>query len=235
MELSDQARNLFIKAAKTLKRSGEPGELILFTLLEALFDAPQVACKMYLKTSENTAVHGSDSIHAKYDSEAVDLKLIWGESKLYQQLSAALNEICASISTFNCRNQGRSLRERDIDILKDHANISDPEIQVAFLDFFDPYTPQVSKRKEVFCCLSGFDFSIYNNLAQIAEDEVETFFKNKYMRRISEACLLFKEKIMESGIDHLDFIFILLPFRSVAEFRKLFYNKLGWYPNDKIA
>ena len=231
MELSDQARNLFIKAAKTLKRSGEPGELILFSILEAFFDAPQVACKMYLKTSENMPVHGSDSIHIKYEPGAGELLLMWGESKLYQQLSASIREICKSISSFTTLNQGRSHRERDIDIIKDHANIDDHSVLKAFLDYFDPYTPQVNKRKEIYCCMSGFDYSLYNSLEPINDNEVESFFKQNYIHCISDACLRFKQEILRSGIDHLSFIFILLPFRSVAEFRKLFYLKLGLKPN----
>lgn len=232
LELADQARDLFIKARKTLKRSGEPGELILFTLLEAFFDAPQIACKMYLKTSENLPVHGSDSIHVKYDVGTRELSLLWGESKLYQSLASSLNDICSSIAKFNCIKDGRSPRERDIDIIKDHANIEDPDVLSAFLEYFDPYTSQVNKRNETYCCLSGFDFNVYKELSDKKSSEVENFFTEKYMRCVSKACVQFKDKIIESGIDHLDFIFILLPFKSVAEFRKLFFAKLGYSPDE---
>ncbi len=232
LELADKARNLFIKASKTLKRSGEPGELILFTLLEAFFDAPQIACKMYLKTSENMPVHGSDSIHIKYDVVTRELSLLWGESKLYQSLASSLNEICGSIAQFNSIKDGRSPRERDIDIIKDHTNIEDPNALSAFLDYFDPYTPQINKRTEIFCCLSGFDFNVYKNFSDKKSSEIETFFKEKYMACVSKACVQFKDKIIESGIGHLEFIFILLPFKSVAEFRRLFFAKLGYSPDE---
>jgi hypothetical protein len=227
MELSDQARNLFIKAANCLGRSGEPGELILFALLEAFFDAPQIACKMYLKTSENMPVHGTDSIHLKYDSDTGELILIWGESKLGQKFSATIDNICSSISSFNCKNQGRSPRDRDIDIIKDHANIDDPAVLRAFLDYFDPYTSKINKRRELYCCLSAFDYPLYHKLVRLEDDKIEEFFKINYIKHISKACLKFKDGILSHGIDHLSFIFILLPFKSVAELRNLFFQKLG--------
>lgn len=227
LELQDQAKNLFIKAAKTLRRSGEPGELILFTILEAFLDAPQVACKMYLKTSENMPVHGSDGIHMKYDRNTGDLILMWGESKLYGHISQALDQICESVAKFNCVEKGRSPRERDIDIIRDHVNIADPDTRTAFLAYFDPYSAESNKRREVFCCLSGFDFNFYKELTSLRVDEVENRFKEKYELIILNACKSFRDKIVKNDLMHLDFIFILLPFKSVAEFRKLFFGKLG--------
>ncbi len=59
--LSDEARSLFTK----LSKSGEGGELILYTLLEVVLRIPQILCKMPLKTSSQMHVHGSDGIHGK--------------------------------------------------------------------------------------------------------------------------------------------------------------------------
>ncbi len=234
VELSDKARHLFIKATQSLKRSGEPGELILFTFLEAFFDAPQLACKMYLKTSENMPVHGSDSVHIKYQPHSGNLILFWGESKLYQDFSSSLDQICASLANFTQKKDGRSPRDRDIDIIKDHADVEDPETLSALLDYFDPYSSQVNQRREVYCCLSGFDYSLYKELAKIQPDDVEAYFRANYTSYILKACQDFREKIIENGIDHLIFNFILLPFRSVVEFRNLFYAKLGFKPSDSL-
>ena len=227
VELLDQAKNLFVKALNS-DRSGEPGELILFSFIEAFLNAPQIACKMYLKTSEKMNVHGSDSIHAMYNSGNGELNLIWGESKLYKSISASIEEICESISSFYYKKDERTPRERDIDIIKDHPNIDDPEMKDAFLKYFDPYTSEVNKRVESFCCLSGFDCNIYNKLEKISDDKIEEYFKKQYMGLIIDACILFKEKIIKHNIDKLNYIFMLLPFKSVVEFRKLFFKKLGY-------
>lgn len=227
LELTDQAKNLFIKAKKTLKRGGEPGELILFAVLEHYLKAPQIASKMFLKTSESMPVHGTDGIHIKYDPESARLFLFWGESKLYQKLSTSLDEICSSIGDFVNYQQGRTARDRDIDILKDHISIEDEQTKAALLEYFDPYSAKSNELREVYSCFSGFDYSLYENLNEISEDEVEEYFKSKYSERIVSAHDLFIEKVLATGMSELAFQFILLPFRSVEEFRALFFAKLG--------
>ena len=227
LELTDQAKNLFIRAKKTLKRGGEPGELILFSALEYYLGAPQIASKMFLKTSESMPVHGTDGIHIKYDQDSNKLCLYWGESKLYQQLSKSLDEICDSLSAFIDRKDGRSPRDRDIDVLKDHTTIEDKAAKEAVLEYFDPYSEMSNDLREIYCCLSGFDYSIYGTLTDKGEGEIEEYFESKYLERIESACTLFSEKIKNSGIENLSFHFILLPFKSVHEFRKLFFAKLG--------
>lgn len=227
MELADQAKNLFIKSLNSIKRSGELGELVLFVLIEAFMNAPQIACKMYLKTNENMPVHGSDSIHAIFDASSCQLELLWGESKIYQSISSSLDEICSSIKSFNDISSARPPRARDIDVLKDHVDIPEPKMREAFLEYFDPYTRESTLVSESFCCFSGFEFSAYKSIMTKASAEVEPTFKTKYSKRIKSALKLFENKLKESGIDHLNFYFFLLPFPSVKDFRVSFFRKLG--------
>ncbi len=226
-ELIDSARNLFIKANKTLKRAGEPGELILFMILECFLKAPQIASKMYLKTSEAMPVHGTDGIHIRYSKSKDKLYLYWGESKLYQQLSTSLDEICDSISGFNKFKDGRTPRQRDIDILKSHPSLNSQEEKDELLDYFDPYTKESNKLEERYCCLSGFDFSFYNNLDGLTDDELEGKFIEAYSERIRTAYNLFSDKVKSANLQNFHFHLVLLPFENVAEFRQLFFKKLG--------
>ena len=75
VRLGDDAKSLFIKAKNQLESGGEPGELILYALLEWVLKAPRLVSKMYLKTNNNMPVHGTDGIHLGYD-EAKDLLTI---------------------------------------------------------------------------------------------------------------------------------------------------------------
>ena len=61
-----------------LERSGEGGELPLYLLLEMLLGLPQLLCKMPLKTSAETHLHGVDGVHGKLLPSG-DLALYWGE------------------------------------------------------------------------------------------------------------------------------------------------------------
>ena len=163
-DLHDQARHLFVRSLKEHgAQLGEPGELIAFIILEAFFNAPQIACKMFLKTSEKMPVHGSDSVHIKFSESDNKLVLIWGEAKLYKTISSAFDEALESISGFLKGNEGdtdRPPHERDIDIIKDMPNVENNEMKQALYNYFDPYSqesncwrvdPSLSRYREGAC------------------------------------------------------------------------------------
>jgi hypothetical protein len=225
-ELTDQAKNLFAKAKKTQAKSGEPGEVILFMLLEAVLHAPQIACKMYLKTSEEMPVHGADSVHLGLGASSETIRLFWGESKLFETVSSAFDKIVESIGTFVASKSGRSPKDRDLDIVRDHMDIDGP-LREALLKYFDPYHKESLQVEEVFACFVGFDYWPGALGKGPGNKNIEEEFRMGYSERVSTACELFVEKIKHSGLKHLRFHVFLLPFPSVKEFRKMFFNNLG--------
>jgi Cap4 SAVED domain len=224
-ELLDQAKELFVKARNSQKTSGEPAEVILFILLEAFLRAPQVVCKMFLKTSENMPVHGSDSVHVGVGEKPGSVCLIWGESKLYKSLAAALDQICSSLTDFRRVNGDRSSRDRDIDIIVDHLDVPD-HLKAPLLDYFDPYRLS-NFREEAYACLVGFDDTKLAKLDELHVSEREEAFKSYYTGRIASACDLFCEKLLKSGLSDLKIYFFLIPLPSVADFRSRFFSHLG--------
>jgi hypothetical protein len=227
IEIDDKARRLFVKAKESQKTTGEAGELILFMLLEAALSAPQIACKMYLKTSQNVPVHGSDSIHIMRGTQESSLCLVWGESKIYKHLSNALDEVCSSITNFLGNDDGTSPRDRDIDIIKDHIDIIDENWKQLLLNYFDPYCEQSNLREESFACFIGFDFSAYTRLNEKPISEREAFFQEEYLKRIETACQLFSEKLKNSGLKNLRVNYFLIPFPNVDDFRNKFLSAIG--------
>lgn len=229
-DLHDQARNLFVKSIKEHgAHLGEPGELIAFVILEAFFHAPQIACKMFLKTSEKMPVHGSDSVHIKLLGND-QLELIWGEAKLYKEMSDAFDKAINSVHEFingKPDDTGRVPRDRDIDIIKDLPDVDNPEMKEALLQYFDPYEKQSNNWKELFFCLVGFDYTLYSKLQGSSDEEIENYFKKKYMDRITSAISLFEKKIKEKKLNDLEFILVLLPFESIDNFRAEFLKLLG--------
>jgi hypothetical protein len=227
-ELVDQARTLFIRAKESRKTAGEIGELILFTLLEAAMGAPQLVCKMALKTSEAMPVHGSDSIHATVGSQPGRLCLLWGESKVYQQFSSALDEACESMRDFLAVKDGRTAQHRDIDVLRDHFSAStDPAVKEALLEYLDPYSPQYNEREDAFACFVGFDYAAFKKVRDKPKAEVREFFRREYHERVMSGCTLFGGKLRDSGLSRHRVHFLLLPFPDVDELRTKFFAKLG--------
>lgn len=227
-QLNDQARNLFIRAKKQAKTTGEPAELILFILMEGVMEAPQIACKMFLKTSTNMPVHGSDGIHVSFDQSSKRLKLYWGESKLYQELSSAIDEIANSIETFISADEDGVPKDRDIEIIKDHISIENPLLKTELLKYFDPYEEQSNQLEENYACFVGFNYSVLERLEQFEQEKIYEQFEEHYLQRVQTACDLFAKKIASSDkLRRLRFLFFLIPFESIAEVRSKFLRKLG--------
>ena len=232
----DKAKALFIKAKEKNSKSGEPGEVVLFTLLEGILGAPKIVSKMYLKTNANMEVYGSDAIHIKYDPENEILNVYWGESKLYQELPKALTSILESVKNFRSYNEKIAgiQRDFDINIIRNHPDIDCPDAQKtreALAAFLDPYNHQYNNIKEIHACLAICDTDLYKQLSGTPE-VIEQTFKSKYLEEIQSACDLFIKKIMSNKLEHLRFHFFLLPVNDTADFRKRFCLKVG-LPYDK--
>ena len=185
-----------------------------------------MCCKMSLKTSEEMPVHGSDAIHIAFDTQTETLTLYWGEAKLYAQLSDALDEVCDSITGFMTEKDGKTPRDRDINILCDHMSMEDGPVKTAILRFFDPYSEESNRLREVYACFVGFDFIFFNRMAGLPKTEVEAEFNKQYLKRVQSACELFERKIRLKKIHSVNFHFFLIPLPCVETLRKLYLQKL---------
>lgn len=225
-ELTEKAKGLFIKARKGSHRSGEGGEIILYILNEWQLQAPQIVSKMYLKTSHNMPVHGTDGIHAKYDPDKKALRIFWGESKAYQTLDGALNAALKSIAEF--REEGGE--DREIEIVSDHLDIEawDDEARTALLDYLDPYSEASNKRIPAYSCLLLHESSY---LSEEDPGKAETKFVKELNISVGNFIDQIRGKVNKWGLENQRFEFFLLPVPSVQEFRDKFQEKIGW-PND---
>ena len=222
----DKARGLFIKARKLQTKAGEPGELILFVLLEWAMKAPQLVSKMYLKTNAQMPVYGSDGIHVGLDTDGVSLRLYLGESKLYDNVPDALTAVFKSITTFV---QDKGMQAREIQVARDHMTLGDEHAMLkdALLRYLDPYEQQQVQRRDVFACFVGFDFMKYKDLQKLSPELVESEFKKLFDARVQEVMELLKGRLGGVGMDVINFEFFLLPFPSVANFRTAFFDATG--------
>lgn len=228
LKLGDEAKNLFINAKKKNNKTGEPGEIVLFTLLEYVLGAPRVLSKMNLKTNRNMEVYGSDGIHLKYDPESNCLYIYWGEAKLYKDLYKSLTRIAASVQSFGEKDLiGKSGRDYDVSLIERHADLGSEEARKALLEYLDPYEEKHKDLKEIFACLSVWDCGVYEEIENEPADKVEEIFKERYKEIIKSACEAFESQIEAKGLNKLQFQFFLIPIKSVYQFRKLFCDKVG--------
>src|SRR3954471_5323543 len=140
-ELVERAKRSFTDLAKT----GEGGEMLLFMLAERFLKLPQILCKMDLKTDDRLHYHGADGVYAGVTPEGV-LKLYWGESKIYEAAGDAIRACLDSLAPYLMEPEHEGAeRERDLLLLSDKADLSDPTLAAALRKYFDRSSPQSNR------------------------------------------------------------------------------------------
>lgn len=207
-----------------LARTGEGGELLLFLLAERFLQLPQVLCKMDLKTDSQMHYHGADGVYASL-SDTGSLKLYWGESKMYNDAKAAIRDCLASLAPFLIEDEHEHAgRERDLILISDKADLSNPDLTIAFKEYFDRASPMSNRVEYCGISLIGFDAHIYESeepkelaytVAERARTEVLSLLDSIATRSVAER------------LDTFEIQFLCVPFPSVEEFRRAFLTSLG--------
>jgi len=219
--LNTKARNLFTK----LPGSGEGGEVLLSILAETFLRLPQLFTKMVLKTSGEMHVHGSDGIHVGVNDQNGNLAVYWGESKLYKNAAAAVNQCFSSLAPFLLDAGGSgAAQERDLQLMRDGLSLDDPNLLEALKRYLNPDDPMFKLLEFRGLCLVGFDSDSYptspnSKEAHQIKEEIETAFEKNKKQILN--------RVTEEQIESFIIEIFCLPFPSVKDFRKAFRAELG--------
>jgi len=218
--LHHEAIGTFTDLANTV----EGGEMLLFLLAERFLKVPQVLCKMDLKTDSHMHYHGADGVYASVNENGL-LKLFWGESKVYGDPTAAIRDCLASLAPLLVEtDHERADRERDLVLLSDKADLSDPELTAAFRKYFDRTSPLSNRVEYCGIALIAFDADFYpkddakgigEDILKAANDEMEKWVKNV------------KTRLSVEKLDKFDIQFFCVPVPSADGFRASFLKALG--------
>jgi hypothetical protein len=215
--LATEARELFVRS----ETSGEGGELLLYLLLENLLRLPQLFCKMPLKTSSETHVHGVDGVHGKLLEDGT-LALYWGESKLHANINSAIDECFKSLAPYLTGGSSGPAK-RDLMLLREHLDLGDDKVKSALLQFFDRSRPEAARVQFRGACLIGFDLAGYPE--PFTEDSEEI------CEEVAAAIAKWHERLGKRVADHALDSFALevfcLPMPSVREFREKMLERLS--------
>lgn len=219
-ELVERAKRSFTD----LSKSGEGGEMLLFMLAERFLKLPQILCKMDLKTDGRLHYHGADGVYAGITSEGV-LKLYWGESKIYEKAGDAIRACLKSLAPYliEADHEGAE-RERNLLLLSDKADLSDPKITGALRKYFDRSSPQSKRVRYCGLALVGFAAPFYpKDGAEAIADEIS--------KAAREALVDWREKIGKNltanKLSKLEIEFFCIPLPSAQVFRDAFLEALG--------
>lgn len=218
--LVEQARRSFTDLAKT----GEGGEMLLFLLAERFLRLPQILCKMDLKTDTRMHYHGADGVYASVTDGGV-LKLYWGESKIYKDTSTAIRDCVASLAPFLVEPEYEDAeRERDLILLSDKADLTDPVLTNALKGYFDKSSTLSKRVRYCGIALVGFDAAFYpgDDVRAVAEE---------IAKAARTEIVTWREKITEhiksKKLEHFEIELFCLPLPSADGFRAAFLKAMG--------
>ena len=218
-KLQTEARKLFRKWVGDGSTSGEAGEMILWFLLEAVLDAPQIVAKMDLKTNPQLESFGSDGIHMKIIDDI--LNIYFGEAKLYSNIGGALDSIFESIEKFH--EKGLVKHEYNM-VTKNYKHLKENE-QKQILDFItDRINSQEVKINHA--CLVGYDWNEYQKLNTAERESFVRKFETLYKNDTIRLTKLIQTRFDKFSKKHLHFEVFFLPFKSVQELRDKFNEEL---------
>lgn len=206
-----------------LELTGEGGEILLYILVQELLKIPQLISKMSLKTSGQLHYQGADGIHVDYDPVRETLNLYWGEAKMYGDIGDAMTACMDSVKGFLLDPMSaNSVQARDLQLITANiqANVNDPELEDALVRYFDVDDDMSNNIVYKGICFIGFDFNNYPTgknvkTTQQVVDEIKLNIDNWQK-------LLVKRIKKHTNLELREIHVFLLPFPSVAEFRRIY-------------
>jgi len=224
-DLGEQARNrTFVEAKRLFRKSpttGQPGELLVYFLIEAVLQAPQVLKKMLITTNPNDERKGSDGVHIRWAAEEDLLEVIFAEAKLHRDFHAAVTDAFLSMTTFH----NSATKNLEINYFLNAFSLLSPEQQEVITSYVEG--EHKGKCQEVHVCLIGHTWKEY--------ECVKTTEKKKFLEEFEGRYLTWAREEMKPKLDaelaafthsHLKFEFFFLPLTSVDNFRQLFLESL---------
>ncbi len=131
--------------------------MVLFLLAEHCLKLPQILCEIDLKTDRRMHYHSADGVYAGVTPDGI-LKLYWGESKLYKDIASGIRACLSSLAPFLVEPERLGAEcERDIILLSDKADLSDPAIAEAIKR--NVYNKSTRQRRFKYCSITIFCFA----------------------------------------------------------------------------
>lgn len=224
MILAKQARDLFrhpVVTDNSPDKTGEAGETLLFFLMEAVLGAPQLVAKMELKTNSNDEVKGSDGIHIKWNEDDEVVDFYFGESKLYKQVSNALDEALKSVTSFH----ENEMYKHEFNMVTKFFKYANNEIKDAISELIISGEPGPGVRVN-HACLIGYDWTKFKRFKSSPGQTIDQHFLIEFKKDLPRLKRLLENKLSNFTLKHLRFDVFFIPFPSVKDFRNEFNKAL---------
>ena len=221
--LEKEAKQLFVN----LKKTWEGWEMLLYLLIQEVLGFPQLLAKMPLKTSWKVHYQWVDWIHVNYDTVNQKLELYWWESKMYSKITTAITDCLDSLKGYLLDPYwSSSTQTRDIQLVTSNISnsINDPKYEELLVQYFDKDNKNSNSIVYKGACFIWFDANIYPSSPNsgVSMIDIEESIQKQYEAWLKSL----STKIWINKIETFEIHIFLIPFPSVAEFRKYFLNQI---------
>lgn len=217
MTLSQKAREKF---RNYKENKGELGEFLLFCFLEGHLNAPKILSKLELKTSTNMYVNGSDGIHfLKLPSG--NYQLIFGESKLYDDLTTGLRDAFQSINDFvkeeNQKGEGKSgiTYEKSLLSASVFKETWTTEEEKFIEQLIYPTNDSSFEVDDAFGIFVGFEVMLNADQRKLPNDKFRTVIEEHINEVVTKKIANIENYIEEHGLFGYNFYVYTMPFLDI--------------------
>lgn len=212
------------------KNKGELGEFLLYCFLEGHLNAPKILTKLELKTAKNMYVHGSDGIHfLKLPND--DYQLIFGESKVYSDLTAGLRDAFTSIHDFI--QESSSNGEKSGITFEKHLLSSNifkeswtKEEETLLEQLVYPTPSNTFHVDDAFGIFVGFEIEVTNELMRLPNREFRTTLDTMINDSVTKKINNIENYISENDLLGYNFYVYAMPFTNLDTSRKIILENL---------
>lgn len=206
---------------------GKYGELILYLLVEAIFQTPMVCHKLSLLTNVKDQVKGGDGIF--FGQRHNNISILIGESKIYQDLGGAISSSLDSIDRFN-QNYLPSSLDHELFIARSNISKNFTLAQAnALLKAFRPGTDEYQACNKIFPILLIYDDKKIDSIEEEAsnKEHAEELVAEWIKEHSTEAVTSIRSRLQnKSELRKLFLEFFLVPMSSVETFKKTLFKQI---------
>lgn len=197
-------------------KSGEGGEVLLYTFLESHLLAPKLLSKLELKTANDDYVKGADGIHLRQSKTG--LELIFGESKMHadrkdspgSSLQTAIAEAFKSMAKLRDDQFSTDKWLVENNLLKEAFDEQTVDALAAALLPDASVAPKVRKSFGVFL---GYEIDICDwPLIDLDHEDIEQQIRAKAHELVGDRIQYIREQITNNGLGGYEFNFYMVPF-----------------------
>lgn len=211
-----EARDLFRKSPT----SGQPGEMLIYFLLESVLCAPQGFRKMPLTTNPGEERKGSDGVHIKWNPELEVLDIFFAESKVRANFTEALTDTFVTLEKFHAGG----MKQHELNLFSTHFKLLDSDLQMKILSYIEGENASKSRLNQA--SLIGFEWEEYKCLDDSRRRQFLLEFKQRYSEWGREALTKTESHLATFRHKYLRFEFFFVPFKNVQQFRDWFEQAL---------